>query len=171
MMKLIEPTIELEQQYLDYMNEWEGCGEKIVPYASGKRGMDFQGLIKDWEDSKTELMYEKGFVPASIYFLVDDQGKILGSLHFRHELNDHLLKGGGHIGYGVRPSERKKGYAGFMLKTFLGALEGLNYGRILITCDDDNIGSAKTIEKYGGVLENVLDVEGNLTRRYWVTIK
>lgn len=169
--KLIEPTIEMKEEYLQYIEEWEESGQKIVPYSSSRRGMDYEELMGDWAESKTDSVYEKGFVPASIYFLVDEQGRIFGSLHFRHELNDHLLKNGGHIGYGVRPSERQKGYAGLMLKAFLGVLEGLGLERVLITCDDVNKGSSRTIEKCGGVLENVLEFEGMLTRRYWVTVE
>ncbi len=103
-LKLVEPFLELKDKYIDYIEEWESSGEKIVPYATKSRSMSYHELLSTWEADKTDHMYEKGFVPAPLYFLVDKNDKILGALHFRHELNDNLLAYGGHIGYGVRPS-------------------------------------------------------------------
>lgn len=170
-MKLIEPYLELKDKYIDYIEEWEESGEKIIPYASTRRGMSYEELLSAWVADKTDQVYEKGFVPATIYFLVDDKNNILGTLHFRHELNDMLLTYGGHIGYGIRPSERRKGYATLMLKLALEMANDKGYEKVLITCDEHNIGSARTIEKNGGVLENIVDVEDEgPTKRYWILL-
>ena len=170
-LKFIEPNSSLENSYQDYMDEWEKSKEKIIPFASGKRDtQNYQELLSLWEEDKTEKAREKGFVPATLYFTLDESDKIIGCIHFRHELNEFLLKSGGHIGYGVRPSERKKGYAGESLRLFLELVKEKGYKKVLITCDDDNIASAKIIEKNGGVLENIIDVDGENTRRYWINL-
>jgi predicted acetyltransferase len=105
---------------------------------------------------------------TSLFGFVD--GKIVGRLAIRHRLNDFLLKIGGHIGYGVVPQFRRCGFAKNMLRLSLPIAYDLGIKRVLLTCDDDNIGSIKTIEANGGVLENVVPVgEGkSLKRRYWI---
>ena len=149
-LKLLEASIEHKDAYIDYISEWEDSGEKIVPAASKRDGMSYEDLLENWEENKSEEELEKGFVPASLYFLIDENEKILGALHFRHRLNEELLNLGGHIGYGVRSSERKRGFAGKMLGMALEMIEYKEYDRVLITCSDKNIASAKTIEKKWG---------------------
>ncbi len=167
--KLVEPDIALKDNYLDYIKEWEKSGETIVPYASRRRGMSYKKLLSTWAADKTDKAYEIGFVPSTLYFLVDQRDYILGALHFRHELNERLLNDGGHIGYGIRPSERRKGYASLMLGLALEMIKEKGYKKLLICCDEVNIASARTIEKNGGVLENIVKVDGELTKRYWVS--
>lgn len=170
--QLVEPTWELENQYNDYISEWEKCGEKIVPYASRRDGRAYKDLLEFWAEEKTDKNYEKGFVPATIYFLVDEDKKIYGAAHIRHTLNNFLLKAGGHIGYGVRPSERRKGYASIMLYMALEKARELGIKKALVTCDKVNLASAGTILKNGGVLENeVLDEsDGEIVQRYWIEL-
>lgn len=169
--KLIEPTVKLEKSYIDYISEWENSEEQIVPYASRRNKLEYLQLIDNWKNDKTDKAYEKGFVPATIYFLVDEKEKIYGALHFRHHLNEYLLKTGGHIGYGIRPSERKKGYASKMLSLGLKTAKQLDFEKVLITCDKNNIASAMTIVKNGGVIENEVYENGEITQRYWITLK
>ena len=107
-------------------------------------------------------------VPATHFWLIDGQ-RYLGDLDLRHCLNDSLRRYGGHIGYTIRPSERRKGYGKLVCK--LGIQEARKRGidDILITCDDDNIASCKIIEANGGVLRDKIDNQrGVLTRRYWI---
>ena len=109
------------------------------------------------------------FVPNT--FLVGVAGgTIIGRVSIRHVLNDFLQRIGGHIGFGVVPSQRRKGYAWEMLRQTIPIAANLGIKRILITCDDDNVGSYRVIEANGGVLENKI-VEPNLAvakRRYWI---
>lgn len=168
--KLVAPTLEMEKEYNDYIDEWEKSGEKIVPYASRRNAADYKDLIKCWRDQATDKAYEQGFVPSSLYFLIDENKRIYGALHIRHELNDFLLNSGGHIGYGIRPSERKKGYASKMLSLSLPMVKELGIKKALVTCDKINIASAKTIISNGGVLENEVIEDGELTQRYWINI-
>ncbi|MBN2109666.1 MAG: GNAT family N-acetyltransferase [Methanosarcinaceae archaeon] len=92
----------------------------------------------------------------------------MGVLNIRNDLNDYLLNYGGHIGYGVRPSERGKGYATFILKRALFLLRGLGILKVLLTCEKTNTASAKTILKCDGILENEVRKDDLLIQRYWV---
>lgn len=170
--RLIEPTIEMEKEYIDYIDEWESSGENIVPYASRRSIYNYSELLRFWSDMATSKAYERGFVPSTLYFLVGEDKKIYGSLHIRHELNEYLLNYGGHIGYGIRPSERKKGYASKMLSEalLLPIINELGINKVLITCDKLNIASAKTIINNGGILENEILEDGEVTQRYWIDI-
>ena len=124
---------------------------------------------KKWKYEELSEVEKSGLVPATLYFLVDGS-KIIGSIHFRYQLNDYLEKYGGHIGYGVRPSERRKGYGKIMLGMLLDIIRRQAYKKILVTCDDTNIASIKTIESNGGKLENVIEEDGKMKRRYWIVL-
>lgn len=170
MYRLVEPSPNLEASYIDYISEWEKSGERIVPYGSRRDGKRFTELLRRWAFQKTADMYKKGFVPASLYFLIDQSGKIYGALQIRHELNDFLRNEGGHIGYGIRPSARRQGLATRMLALSLEKARALGLSRVLITCDKNNLGSAKTIRKNGGILENEAAHEHRVTQRYWIQL-
>ncbi len=109
-------------------------------------------------------------VPADSYFMVNESGKIIGTVQIRHTLNEYLLNYGGHIGYGIRPLERQKGHAKVILKLALKRCLELNIRKILITCNKGNIASAKTIIANGGVLENEIPEGDKIKQRYWITI-
>ena len=160
-----------ELEYLIYIKEWEDSGEKIVPMASARAEVSFDDFLKRMRERETDEIREKGLVPATLYFLVDEKNKICGALDIRHELNEYLEKFGGHIGYGIAPSERKKGYAKIQLKLALEKTKKIGLKKVLITCDDNNIGSAKTIEACGGIYNDTLaDAEANRIKRYFVEV-
>lgn len=109
-----------------------------------------------------------GFVRAD-YLLAEVDGEIVGRTSIRYELNDYLRRVGGHVGYGVGPAFRRRGYATEILRQSVERLNTAGVERVLVTCADDNAGSAATIEACGGVLENVVqDGDGRPTRRYWI---
>ena len=109
-----------------------------------------------------------GRVPAD-FLLAEVDGVIVGRSSIRHSLTPFLREVGGHVGYAVGPEHRRRGYATEILRQSLARLAALGVGRVLVTCDDDNIASARTIERCGGVLEDVRDVgEGTRKRRYWI---
>lgn len=107
-----------------------------------------------------------GHVPCTFFWVVDDADPTtsLGSLAIRHRLTPFLIEAGGHIGYSVRPSARRRHVATDALRAALPECRTLGIDRVLVTCDDDNIGSARVIEANGGVLEDVRD----RMRRYWI---
>lgn len=168
--RLVKPSIEMKQEYLNYIIEWEDSGEKIVPYASRRNGYDYESLLSKWECDSTEKAYDNGFVPSTIFFMVDESRRIFGAVHIRHELNEELLLHGGHIGYGVRPSERRKGIATRMLSKALPIAKELGINKALVTCDKNNQASAKTIIANGGVFENEVPEEDRITQRYWIEL-
>lgn len=102
--------------------------------------------------------------------MVDENKRIYGALHLRHTLNDDLLRTGGHIGYGIRPSERRKGYATKMLSLALPIAKSLGLNKVLVTCNMDNYASAKTIINNGGVLENEVQDGDETIQRYWISL-
>ncbi len=114
----------------------------------------------------------KSLVPDSTFFCLDEERNIfVGAVSIRHYLNDSLLLSGGHIGDGVRPSERRKGIATQMIKLALDEYKKLGIEKVLMTCNKENIGSAKSIKNNGGILENEIDIDGAIHQRYWISIK
>lgn len=159
-----------EDHYLDYIQEWEQAGEQVVPYAARRAGRSFSALQKQWAVDETDQVFRQGFVPASLYFLVTPEDRLLGAIHLRHELNERLLHMGGHIGYGIRPSARGQGYATLMLELFLQQPQVRKIKKVLLTCDDGNIPSYKTIEACHGVLWDKVQEKRKIIRRYWITL-
>jgi predicted acetyltransferase len=169
-MKLIKPTIVLKQEYLEMLDEWKQNNEKIVPWVLTEDTSDFQAMISRFADYSQGIGLKEGLVPHSTYWLVRDDNKILGAINIRHRLNDYLKNIGGHIGYGIRPSERRKGYATEMLGKALDIVRGMGIKSIMISCDKDNIASAKTIIKNGGVLHSEDSDNGTIFQRYWIAL-
>ena len=95
---------------------------------------------------------------------------MVGAVNIRHYLNEALLLNGGHIGDGVRPSERRKGIATKMIALALEECRKLGIEKVLMVCDKENIGSAKSIQLNGGILENEVAVDGIVEQRYWISL-
>jgi predicted acetyltransferase len=113
-----------------------------------------------------------GHVPCD-YFWITDDGEVVGFIAFRRELNDWLRNYGGHIGYAVRPSRRRQGIARTALDLVLDRARAEGYDRVMLTCDDDNAGSYRTIEGAGGVLQDTIDAADaghERMRRYWIAL-
>lgn len=108
-------------------------------------------------------------VPSDIFWLVDGE-TFIGEASVRYALNDWLLQIGGHVGYGIRPRFQRQGYGKLILKLALDILEEHGIEKVLVTCYDHNVGSARIIEANGGVLENLIDDPrgGGRSRRYWI---
>ena len=112
------------------------------------------------------------YANQTTYVLADDSNHIYGLINLRHELKGKLTEVGGHIGYGIRPSERKKGYATLQLKLILDKLKELNINQALITCRENNIASKKTMEKFIGKKDTLVpsNHEGIMEYRYWIDV-
>ncbi|MEI8067208.1 MAG: GNAT family N-acetyltransferase, partial [Actinomycetes bacterium] len=130
-------------------------------------GMAWGTYLEALENDRIGRNLAEGRVTAT-FLIAEAEGHLIGRSSIRHELNDFLFNVGGHIGYGVRPEFRRRGYATEILKQSLEMIRKLGVNEVLITCDDENIGSAKVIESQGGILENRVEFEGTLKRRYWI---
>ena len=167
-LKLVKANHAWQAQITDMLDEWNAAGEKIVPYAV---------RAWNWHDYDTWLSSldtgEKGplGIPDSTFFCFDEtEGIIVGAVNIRHRLNEPLLLNGGHIGDGIRPSRRCKGYGTQMVALALMECRKLGIPKVLMVCDKDNIPSARTIIKNGGVLENEVMVDGIREQRYWIDL-
>lgn len=170
LLKIIKYSEIQEPQFIEYIQEWEKNGENAIPSVTNRNNRSFPELLNRWALEETDEVYATGFVPASLFFLTDGNHRILGAIHLRHALNEKLLHQGGHIGYGIRPSERGKGYATLLLKMFLKEKKVRELKKVLITCDDKNIPSFKTIENCSGVLWDKVEEGGKIVRRYWINV-
>lgn len=165
--------VKLEPKYRRHLNEmmeeWYAAGEHIVPYAIRRLDYrDFDNYIENLEVKDDT----KGLVPDFTFFCLDeDADQFVGAVNIRHYLNESLLLNGGHVGDGVRPSQRRRGIATKMIGLALEECRKLGIGRVLMVCDKENIGSAKTIQRNGGVLENEVEVNGVTEQRYWIELR
>lgn len=168
----------LTRPSLDLYDSWAGCVAEFEPGhipAAAMWLLDREpevsreycaALVKAVETvADTSQSSPDGLVHADSYWVTEDQ-VVIGFLQLRHTLNDYLLEEGGHIGYSIRPTYRRRGHATRALGLALDRARELGLHRVLVTCDDDNLTSAKTIESQGGVLEDVRADK----RRYWITL-
>jgi predicted acetyltransferase len=170
-LRLIKPIESLENEYLDMLLEWEQSGEELIPWSLNLDTTNFHLMIESLNGYSKGIGLPDGFVECSTYWLVNKSNKILGAVDIRHNLNDFLLFRGGHIGYGIRPKERRKGYSSIMLSLALNKCKTIGISKVLITCLKNNIGSVKTITKNQGVLESEDIDNGEFFQRYWINLK
>lgn len=169
-LKLVFPTEFYRDEWHSIIKEIEDSGEKMTPYSLKSFTNDYTEYLRITQDISNGKNLN-GIVQADTYFLVNDQNKrILGAINIRYSLNDYLFNYGGHIGYGIRPCERQKGYAGKMLKMALDICKEKGMDKVLITCDKSNIASSKTMLKNGALLENEVQEDDKIVQRYWITL-
>jgi predicted acetyltransferase len=171
--RLVYPSKEYEKKAFEYIQEFIEYKSEI--HATG--GLDRYDNYDEWllkveKDTDIPNIIEDR-VPSNTYFFVrvsDD--KIIGMINIRHRLNEFLFNEGGHIGYSIRPTERKKGYATLMLSLGLQKCRELNMDRVLIICDKVNEPSAKVTKNNNGVLEKEVysDWWSQIIQRYWINL-
>ena len=176
---LENPSIERKKDVIEYMNEHvkynsaingTGSFDHVLEDETYEECMDKYYKIQDNEYAKSIDR-----CPGKTYFLIrKNDNKLIGMINIRHHLSPKMLVHGGHIGYGIRPTERRKGYN--KINLYLGllkALEEFNLDKVMLDCDVKNLGSDKTIQALGGVLErtDIDDYDGVLTNVYWINTK
>ena len=173
MIKLVLPSEKYLKSYQEAHDEYVKNG--VTTYSFNDPSTC--DILAKYERYRNERDLPTNRVGQTNYWLVDDERDyFIGEIGIRHKLNGALLKRGGHIGYGIRYSEWHKGYGTKMLEMALKIAKEMNLSRVLITCNDDNIASARVMEKNGFVLEDKVlvfseeDGKEILTRRYWKTI-
>lgn len=168
---LLTPTTDLQEEYLDFYNEWKDSGETMIPWVITKDPSNFPAMVQELLDAHNGINLPDSWVPDSTYWLVTDHNRIVEAVNIRHSLTEHLFNAGGHIGYGIRPSERRKGYATKLLALSLEKAKQLNITKALIVCDEVNTASEKTILHNGGLRdEDFIEEDGNVVRRFWIEL-
>lgn len=169
-LKLVKPNVILKNEYLNMLSEWKVYGREIIPWSLNLDTTDFISLVDKLNAYSDGINLPDAFVPSTTYWLINKEERVLGAIEIRHKLNDNLAFRGGHIGYGVRPSERRQGYASKMLSLALHQCKSIGLSKVLITCSKNNIGSAKTIMKNGGILDSEDVDDGEIFQRYWIDL-
>jgi predicted acetyltransferase len=168
-LSLIELSLEYANRYEEWASEFSAANEAqyILP-----NWQDFPALLTRLQSETLSEGLPEGVVPQTCFWLVDSTDRLLGETHLRHYLNPALTEEGGHIGYVIRPSERQKGYGTTILALLLPKAKSLGLRRVLVTCDTDNLASARIIEKNGGILAShaISTRSGKQISRYWIEL-
>ena len=186
MTRLVDPQVRYQAGYLAASDEFAGSGEQrdgdgdlAQPAEPGYPGYRFtrEGLADPEEFERfvaqrvrardEDAPRRAAWTACHFFWVVDDADDYVGSLALRHELTPFLLREGGHIGYSVRPSARRRGHAREALRLALPlARDEVGLDRVLVTCVESNEGSRRAIEANGGIYED----SRNGTRRYWIAL-
>lgn len=174
---LVDPAVEYHESFCAAWDDFDSVGEDAahVMGAWSSRHLDqtreivatdsgFASLVQGLLTDRNDIAEGSSLAPHTVLWWVDGS-RWLGRLSIRHELNPVLWEVGGHIGYSVRPSDRRLGHATAILAAALPCAAQLGIDEVLVTCDADNEASRKVIEKHGGVLDDVR--HGKL--RYWIS--
>jgi predicted acetyltransferase len=172
MIKLVKPDIAFKTQYMEMYNAWGPPEEERHPWVVDEDPQDFKTFVA--RINGYSVKGPEGFdVPSTTLWAYDEaRDKLVGVVNIRHHINfPSLSLYGGHVGYGVREDERRKGYATAILSETLKECKKLGLDRILISCDRDNVGSRRTIEKNGGIFDREVEVDGSPVMRFYIYIK
>ena len=165
-----DEIIEYLDEFIKYNSNINGTGSLDKIYD----GYTFEEALERCLNMKNEW-YAKSInrVPGKTFLLIrKDDNKIVGTINIRWNLSEKMLKFGGHIGYGIRPTERRKGYNKIQLYLVLLEAQKLNLDKVMLDCSVDNLGSDKTIKALGGILERceLDEADNTMTNVYWINV-
>ena len=174
---LEEPSLERKDEIIEYLDEFVKYNSNINGTGSLDKiydGYTFEEALERCLNMKNEL-YAKSInrVPGKTFLLIrKDDNKIVGTINIRWNLSEKMLKFGGHIGYGIRPTERRKGYNKIQLYLVLLEAQKLNLDKVMLDCSVDNLGSDKTIKALGGIVERceLDEADNTMTNVYWINV-
>jgi predicted acetyltransferase len=171
MVELVAPDVSFESSYRDACNEFaaEGLGEHLALPA---RKQTFRSFVRELHEHSQGRHLPAGWVSGSTFWLVDTAGAFIGQVEIRHRLTDALRLRGGHVGYAIRPSMQRRGHGTRALALALPECVKFGLDRVLVTCDATNDASRRIIEANGGVLEDVVELDGRPvpTMRFWIEL-
>ena len=150
------------------LEDFARAGETEIPAYFGEASWSHAEIVENLAAWARGERLPAGWVPCTTS-LLEEEGELLGVVNRRHELTDALRRCGGHVGYSVRPSARSRGHATRLLDAAKAQARALGIERILVTCDTDNLASARVIEKCGGEVDDVIEgPAGRRTKRFWI---
>jgi predicted acetyltransferase len=166
------PSARFRDSYLSMIAEFRERGEPNVPFTLKYATDDFGAFLARLKACAEGSEIANGFVAHETFWLVGDDQHVIGVSNLRHDLTDSLRLIGGHIGYGIRPTMRRRGYATLILAETLKKAKALGIARALVTCDKGNIGSERAILKNRGIFhsEELLPRRDHITQRYWISL-
>jgi len=171
-LELVLPTLAHKQQVEDYKQKFLADMETMGPNMAGVgrlKVLDFEEWLQECHDHMEGKNLPEGFVPATTFLGIRKaDGNLVGSIQIRHRLTPHLLEIGGHIGYGVVPDERGKGYATQMLKIAIDECKKFGIDKVRVTCLEHNIASETVIRNCGGEYDGTANDGDKVLKRFWV---
>ena len=174
---LKEPTIEEMQKIVEMCKEFEESNDEYkfegISNFKNITEENYNEFLQGLEKNKHIDEINSNWANQTTYVLIDENGHIYGAGNIRHELKGKLIEIGGHIGYAIRPSERGKGFGTKQLILLLEKTAKMGIEQALLTCRENNIGSAKTIEKCFGVKDESVPsmFPGIMESRYWIDVR
>lgn len=172
-MKLVLPTADFASEYTTYRQEFLDSGDSMDGTGSMRRIEDPAEWLEKTESYRHPETVPEGKVQATqFYYVRESDSRVVGMIQVRHYFNEYLEKYAGHIGYSVRPSERRRGYATRMLHDVLPFCRSIGLEKVLVSCIDTNEASRRTILANGGVYESTVfepELQRNL-ERYWIKL-
>lgn len=166
------PEIDDKEEWLNYVKEMKENDLNVTP-GGFRDDTIYEEWLEGLYNKRNNINLEEGIVPSTFYFLMSGD-RILGSISIRHSINsESLARFGGHIGYNIRPTERRRGLATIMLNLALEKCMELGLEDVMITCKEDNIASAKTIENNCGKLKEIVFIseEDSNFKKYWINVR
>jgi predicted acetyltransferase len=169
-LKLINPSRIIEKEFVHFIAEFNEKNERLTPYSLEQGSLSFSQYIQSLNDEAKGRSLRENWVPATTFFLVNNEGVILGATNIRHKLTEALKSIGGHIGYGIRPSVRGAGYGSAILQLALIKAKNIGLQKVLLTCNKTNISSAKIILKNKGYLDSEETIGNEIIQRYLIKL-
>lgn len=165
--KFILPAAEHESYILDYIREHDHFSEPCLGFANFS---NYREWLEQQVRRRENLNLEPNEFPSILYLVFNEFSQLIGISNFKTALPEELLR---HIGYAIRPNQRGKGYATELLRESLPLAKSMGLNKVLITCNESNVASAKVIEKNNGFFENNLYVENDkiTVKRYWISLE
>jgi predicted acetyltransferase len=169
-LRLETPSVGRIDSFRALVREFLVHGEPLVPFVLEWPADDPEALVATFEACARGEGLPEGFVPHSTFWIVQDGAEVVGVSNLRHRLTESLRAEGGHIGYGVRPSARRRGVATELLRQTLARAREQGIGDALVTCASHNEGSIRVILANGGRFEgeSYIEKRREIVRRYWV---